>query len=81
MVSCRPPAEPTRMKISTPTLESSSTAMEAEGPPIPVEHTPMGMPPAVPRKPRNSRLRMVSSELSNRAAIRSARAGSPGIRQ
>jgi Phage derived protein Gp49-like (DUF891) len=26
----------------------------------------MGMPPTVPRQPRNSRLRMVSSELSNR---------------
>ena len=55
--------------------------MEADGPPMPVEQTPMGTPPTVPRKPRNSRLRMVSSELSNRAAIRSERAGSPGMRQ
>ena len=69
------------MKVSTPTLASSSTAMDADGPPMPVEQTPMGMPPTVPRKPRNSRLRMVSSAPSNRAAIRSARAGSPGMRQ
>jgi len=57
------------MKVSTPTLASSSKAMDADGPPMPVEQTPIAAPPTVPRKPRSSRFRMVSSALSNRAAI------------
>ena len=66
------------MKVSTPTLASSSRAIEADGPPMPVEQTPMGTPPTVPRKPRNSRLRMVSSELPNRAAILGSGPDRPG---
>ena len=34
-----PPQVPTRMKVSAPMLCSSSIAMTAEGPPMPVEHT------------------------------------------
>ena len=36
---CIPPQVPTLKNVSAPTLTSSSRAIEAEGPPIPVEVT------------------------------------------
>ena len=43
-----PPQVPTRMKVSAPIFTSSSTAMAAEGPPIPVEVTLTFSPRRVP---------------------------------
>ena len=43
-----PPQVPTRIKVSAPMLCSSSMAMEAEGPPMPVEHTETFSPSRVP---------------------------------
>ena len=36
---CIPPQVPTLKKVSAPTLTNSSRAIEADGPPIPVEVT------------------------------------------
>jgi hypothetical protein len=36
---CIAPQEPTRIRVWAPRLQSSSTAIAAEGPPIPVEVT------------------------------------------
>jgi len=44
----RLPVVPTRMKVSTPILISSSTTMAAEGQPIPVEQALTPTPPASP---------------------------------
>ena len=46
--SCMPPQVPTRMKVSAPQLVSSSSAMEADGPPMPVLVTLTGTPLRVP---------------------------------
>ena len=43
-----PPQVPTRIKVSAPILCSSSMAMEAEGPPMPVEQTETFSPSRVP---------------------------------
>ena len=43
-----PPQVPTRIKVSAPRLCSSSMAMEAEGPPMPVEQTVTFSPSIVP---------------------------------
>ena len=43
-----PPQVPTRINVSAPMLCSSSMAMEAEGPPIPVEQTETFSPSSVP---------------------------------
>ena len=47
MCGWRPPAEPTRMKWVAPTRTSSSTAIDADGPPMPVEQTLIGVPASV----------------------------------
>lgn len=39
MSCCMPPQVPTRTKVSAPQRVSSSMAMEADGPPMPVEVT------------------------------------------
>ena len=43
-----PPQVPTRMKVSAPMLCSSSMAITAEGPPMPVEQTLTFSPSRVP---------------------------------
>ena len=43
-----PPQVPTRIKVSAPMLASSSMAIEADGPPIPVEVTLTFSPSSVP---------------------------------
>ena len=43
-----PPQVPTRMKVSAPMAASSSMAMEADGPPMPVEQTETFCPSMVP---------------------------------
>ena len=43
-----PPQVPTRMNVSAPMLCSSSIAMEADGPPMPVEQTDTFSPRSVP---------------------------------
>ena len=43
-----PPQVPTRRKVSAPILCSSSMAIEAEGPPMPVEQTETFSPKRVP---------------------------------
>lgn len=51
-----PPQVPTRTKVSAPSACSSSMAMTAEGPPIPVEQTLTLSPRSVPVYVVNSRL-------------------------
>ena len=46
--SLMPPQVPTRTKVSAPRLASSSMAMEAEGPPMPVDTTLTFSPSSVP---------------------------------
>ena len=46
--SLMPPQVPTRTKVSAPMLASSSMAMEADGPPMPVEVTLTRSPSSVP---------------------------------
>lgn len=68
------------MKCVAPMRTSSSTAIEAEGPPMPVEQTLIGVPRSVsPVKITYSRLRATSRAFTNRWAILSALPGSPGI--
>ena len=55
MSSWMAPQDPTRMKVSTPTRASSSTAMAAEGLPMPVDVTEIGTPSTVPVAVRYSR--------------------------
>ena len=43
-----PPQVPQRMKVSAPMAVSSSMAMAAEGPPMPVEQTLTRSPSSVP---------------------------------
>ena len=45
---CIPPEVPTRIKVSEPQWISSSMAMDADGPPIPVETTLTVSPSSVP---------------------------------
>ena len=51
-----PPQVPTRRKVVTPSWASSSMAMAAEGPPIPVEQTLTGWPSRAPVQVQYSRL-------------------------
>jgi len=57
---CSEPAVPMRMKVSAPTLISSSMAMAVEGQPMPVEVQDSLMPSTVPVKVRYSRLKATS---------------------
>ena len=50
-----PPQVPVRTKVSAPMAASSSMAMAAEGPPMPVEHTVTFSPRRVPVQTLNSR--------------------------
>ena len=43
------PVVPTRRNVRTPSWASSSTAIDVEGPPMPVEHTTTGVPSVKPR--------------------------------
>jgi hypothetical protein len=43
------PVVPTRRNVRTPSCASSSTAIDVDGPPMPVEHTTIGASPARPR--------------------------------
>lgn len=49
------PQVPTRSRVWAPLCTSSSTAMEAEGPPMPVEVTVTGTPFNLPFQVQNSR--------------------------
>ena len=49
------PVVPTRRNVLTPSWPSSSTAMEVDGPPMPVEQTTAGRPPRVTSADVNSR--------------------------
>ena len=74
------PVVPTRRNVVTPSWASSSMAIEADGPPMPVEVTSTGTPPARASQVRYSRL-LASSRASMRGAVRampSTRPGSPG---
>ena len=72
------PVVPTRRKVRTPNWASSSTAMDTDGPPIPVEQITMGTPLMKPSQLVNSRLLARNSGLSVWDAMDSERAGSPG---
>ena len=75
---CMPPQVPMRMKVFAPHFTSSSMAMEAEGPPMPVEVTETFTPSRVPVQVSNSRLSATSSAPSRYCAIFLQRLGSPG---
>ena len=76
----RPPAEPTRINTSAPTLRNSSKAMAADEPPIPVEHTLTGTPFVLPLKTTYSRFSAIKRASSSSAAMRCERApGHPAI--
>jgi hypothetical protein len=69
------------MKCVAPMRVSYSTAMVAEGPPMPVEQTLIGVPPGVvPVYRTYSRCRATSVRVAKASAMRSARPGSPGMR-
>ena len=51
-----PPQVPVRMKVSAPHLCSSSMAIAAEGPPMPVEQAVTFSPSSMPVQTLNSRL-------------------------
>ena len=76
-----PPQVPVRMKVSAPHLWSSSMAMEAEGPPIPVEQAVTFSPSSVPVQTLYSRLQATCSAPSNSAAMAGTRPGSPARMQ
>ena len=76
-----PPQVPVRMNVSAPHLWSSSIAMEAEGPPMPVEQAVTFSPSRVPVQTLNSRLYAICLASSNRAAMAGTRPGSPGRMQ
>ena len=73
-----PPVVPTRRNVRTPSWASSSTAIDVDGPPIPVEHTTMGTSPIHASHDVNSRCAASAVGRSIVDAIRSTRAGSPG---
>ena len=72
------PVVPTRRNVRTPTWASSSTAIETDGPPIPVEQTTIGTPSIQPSQLVNSRLLASWTGFSSCSAISSGRFGSPG---
>jgi hypothetical protein len=72
------PVVPTRRNVRTPSCASSSTAIDVDGPPMPVEHTTTGVPPVQPSQLVYSRLAARAVGESNRSAIFATRPGSPG---
>ncbi|CSB44598.1 Uncharacterised protein [Vibrio cholerae] len=70
---------PTRKKVRTPNCANSSTAIDVEGPPIPVEHTTTDCPSSSARYTVYSRWLARKTGLSISSAIFCTRAGSPGI--
>ena len=77
---CKAPQLPMRIMAVTPMLRSSSTAMPALAPPMPVETASTGTPRYSPTRLRYSRLYASSRTFSRNGAMRSSRAGSPGRR-
>jgi hypothetical protein len=75
-----PPHDPTRMRVSAPTRANSSTAMAAEGEPIPVDVTDIGVPSSVPVAVRYSRWSATTVASSHSSVTVSTRSGSPGRR-
>ena len=73
-----PPLVPTRINVSAPHITSSSTAIAAEGPPIPVEHTLTFSPSRYPVYTVYSRVLAISFAPSSFPAIFGTRPGSPG---
>ena len=73
------PAEPTRIARFMPTLCISSTAIPAEGAPIPVDMASIFFPLYVPTMDLYSRLYAQGMTWSINLAIVSTRAGSPMI--
>ena len=73
-----PPDVPMRMNVSLPHLYSSSTAIEALGPPIPVLTTLTFSPRSVPVYVTYSRLSATRDASSRYFAIRGTLLGSPG---
>ena len=76
-----PPQVPVRIKVSAPHLTSSSIAMEAEGPPMPVEQAVTFSPSSVPVQTVYSRFWATCLASSNSAAMAGTRPGSPGRMQ
>ncbi len=76
-----PPQVPVRRKVSAPQWCSSSKAMAAEGPPIPVEQTVTFSPRRVPVQTLYSRFSATCWASSSRAAMLGTRPGSPGRMQ
>ena len=76
--SCIPPHVPTRMNVSAPHLTSSSIAMAADGPPIPVDVTLTFLPSSVPVMVTYSLLSAICTGLSKYFAISAHLLGSPG---
>ncbi|MNQ84700.1 hypothetical protein D3C85_998390 [compost metagenome] len=72
------PVVPMRRKVRIPSWASSSTAMEVDGPPIPVEQMITALPSISPRQVVNSRWLARCTGLSNSSAMRLTRSGSPG---
>ncbi|CAB4668249.1 unannotated protein [freshwater metagenome] len=66
------------MNVSAPTIANSSTAIAADGQPIPVEVTDTFSPSRYPVYVTYSRLDATNFASSKRAAIGSQRPGSPG---
>ena len=79
--SSMPPQVPTRIKVWAPRLASSSMAMAAEGPPMPVDTTLTRSPSSSPVQVSNSRLVFTCTAPSNRWAMALHRPGSPGRMQ
>ena len=77
---CIAPHDPTRTRVWAPMVQSSSTAIAAEGPPMPVEVTLTATPSSVPVQVVYSRLAATLAAPSRWAAMRSQRPGSPGSR-
>lgn len=76
-----PPQVPTRTKVWVPRLASSSMAMAAEGPPMPVETTLTFSPSREPVQVSNSRLVRTWTAPSSRWAMERHLPGSPGRTQ
>ena len=78
--SCMPPHVPTLIKVSAPQFASSSRAIAAEGPPMPVEVTLSLTPSTVPVIVTYSLLSATITGSSKYCAIFAHRFGSPGSR-
>ena len=73
------PVVPTLRNVVTPSCASSSTAIDVDGPPIPVEQTMTSAPPTVPRIDVNSRFDASGTGSSSNSAMCATRPGSPGM--